>query len=114
MYCKNKENKPYFEPSKEIIERDGLVEVTKEEFDKIVYEINNPPITEEQRILSIKNKAQSFILEKYSLEKQLSAQLGIYGEAYLEKMKTFISNIIRISNEAEAKEIALEDIKWEN
>jgi hypothetical protein len=42
MYYKNKENQPYYEPSQEIILRDGLVEITKKEFDDIVYEINNP------------------------------------------------------------------------
>lgn len=43
MYYKNKENQPYFEPSKEVIKRDGLVKITKEEFEQIVYKINNPP-----------------------------------------------------------------------
>ena len=42
MYYKNKENKPYFEPSQEIILRDGLVEITEEEFNQIVVEINTP------------------------------------------------------------------------
>ena len=59
MYYKNKENQPYFKPSKEIIKRDGLVVITKEEFDQIVYEINNPPLTEEQeqaRLKAIKDE----------------------------------------------------------
>lgn len=67
---------------------------------------------EEYRVHSIKLTAQSLILSKYSLEKQSSANLGIYGEAYLQEMKDYISNIIRISNEAEANGTALEDIDW--
>lgn len=54
MYYKNKENQPYFEPSKEIVKRDGLVEISKEEFEQIVYEINNPPLTEEQKEAELK------------------------------------------------------------
>lgn len=42
MYYKNKENKPYYEPTKEVIERDGLVEITESEFNQIVVEINTP------------------------------------------------------------------------
>lgn len=68
---------------------------------------------EQNRINAINLKAKSIILEKYPLEKQSSAQLGIYGEVYLSEMKTFISNIIRISNEAEANGIKLEDILWQ-
>lgn len=68
---------------------------------------------EEQRVESIKLTAQSLILSKYSLEKQSSAQLGIYGEEYLQEMKDYISNIIRISNEAEINGTELEDIQWQ-
>ena len=67
---------------------------------------------EEYRVQSIKLTAQSLVLSKYSLEKQSSANLGIYGEEYLQEMKDYISNIIRISNEAEANGMALEDIDW--
>lgn len=42
MYYKNNKNQPYYEPSQEIILRDGLVEITKEEFNQIVVEINTP------------------------------------------------------------------------
>ena len=41
-YYKNKENQPYEDPSKDIIKRDGLLEITKAEFESIVYDINNP------------------------------------------------------------------------
>ena len=68
---------------------------------------------EAQRIQVIKSKAQSLIISKYSLEKQSSANLGIYGEEYLQEMKDYISNIIRVSNEAESNGTKLEDIKWQ-
>ena len=69
--------------------------------------------SKEQIIEQIKLTARQKILEKYSLEKQSSAQLGLYGEVYLQEMKEYISNIIRISNEAEINEIELEDIQWQ-
>ena len=47
------------------------------------------------------------------LEKQSSVQLGIYGEAYLQEMKDYIANIIRISNEAELNGTKVEDIQWQ-
>lgn len=68
---------------------------------------------EEYRIQSIKLTAQNLIIQKYPLEKQSSAQLGIYGEEYLQEMKDYISNIIRISNEAEINGTELEDIQWQ-
>ena len=110
MYYKNKENQPYYEPSKEIIKRDGLVKITKEEFEQIVYEINNPPLTEEQRIQKIKFKAEELILARYSIIWQLNhPRVDIqYKSDY-----DFIDNIRRISNEAEANNTALEDINWE-
>lgn len=70
-------------------------------------------VDEEQRVQSIKLTAQSLILSKYSLEKQSSANLGIYGEAYLQEMKDYISNIIRISNEAEMDGTKVEDVQWQ-
>lgn len=68
---------------------------------------------EEYRIQSIKLTAQNLIIQKYPLEKQSSAQLGTYGEEYLQEMKDYISNIIRISNEAEINGTELEDIQWQ-
>lgn len=67
---------------------------------------------EEYRVHSIKLTAQSLILSKYPLEKQSSAQLGLYGEVYLQEMKDYITNIIRISNEAELNGTKVEDILW--
>ena len=100
------------------------VEVTTELEDVLVEQVSKRHIPtekeiaeeltkqEEYRVQSIKLTAQSLILSKYSLEKQSSAQLGLYGEEYLQEMKDCISNIIRISNEAEANGTALEDIDW--
>ena len=68
---------------------------------------------EEARIQTIKLTAQSLILSKYPLEKQSSAQLGLYGEVYLQEMKDYIANIIRISNEAELNGTKVEDIQWQ-
>lgn len=68
---------------------------------------------EEYRIQNIKLTAQSLILSKYSLEKQSSAHLGLYGEEYLAEMKDYIANIIRISNEAELNGTQVEDILWQ-
>lgn len=48
MQYKNKENQPYFEPSQSIIERDELVEITEEEFNQLVIDINTP--TPEQEL----------------------------------------------------------------
>lgn len=70
-------------------------------------------VDEEQRIQSIKLTAQSLILQKYPLEKQSSANLGLYGEEYLAEMKAYISNIIRISNETELIGTKVEDIVWQ-
>lgn len=68
---------------------------------------------EEYRVESIKLTAQSLIISKYSLEKQSSANLGLYGEEYLTEMKAYITNIIRISNEAEVNGTKMEDIQWQ-
>ena len=68
---------------------------------------------EEYRIQNIKLTAQSLILQKYPLEKQCSANLGLYGKEYLAEMKGYISNIIRISNEAELSVTKVEDIQWQ-
>lgn len=68
---------------------------------------------EEQRIQSIKLTTKSLILQKYPLEKQSSANLGLYGEEYLAEMKAYISNIIMISTEAEISGTKVEDIQWQ-
>ena len=64
------------------------------------------------RVENINSYTQSFITKKYPLEKQSSANLGIYGDEYKNEMISFISNCITISNEAIANGTALEDINW--
>ena len=66
---------------------------------------------EEYRVQSIKLTAQSLILSKYPLEKQSSANLGIYGEEYKTEMISFISNCITLSNEAITNNTSFEDYK---
>lgn len=79
----------------------------------IVKDFRTDDEIEEARIQSIKLTAQSLILNNYSLEKQSSSQLGLYGDAYLQEMKDYIANIIRISNEAELNGTQVEDILWQ-
>lgn len=59
MYYKNKENQPYYEPSQEIIKRDGLEEITEEEFNQIIVDINTP--TEEQVLEQKIAEAQAYL-----------------------------------------------------
>lgn len=66
---------------------------------------------EEARVQNINSYTQSIITKKYPLEKQSSANLGIYGEEYKTEMISFISNVIEKSNEAIANGISLEDFK---
>lgn len=89
----------------------GYVEITKEEYDIAIYELNNPPITEEQRVQNINSYTKSFITTKYPLEKQSSANLGIYGEEYKNEMISFISNCINLSNESITNNTSFEDYK---
>lgn len=79
----------------------------------IVKDFRTEEEIEASRIQNIKLTAQSLILSKYPLEKQSSAQLGLYGEVYLQEMKDYIANIIRISNEAELNGTKVEDIQWQ-
>lgn len=87
----------------------GYVEITKEEYDIAIYELSNPPLTEEQRISQIKAKAGELILAKYSIIWQLNHPRTdlTYASDY-----AYIDNIRDISNEAEANGTALEDIDW--
>ena len=115
MYYKNKENKPYYEPSQSIIERDDLVEITEEEFYQIVHEINNPPITEEQRVTLINSKAGELIEAEYPFYKQLNITnlLTPYTELDREEMKAFIDAIRKIANDSIDNGTVLENIDWE-
>lgn len=66
---------------------------------------------EDLRVSSINAYTQTFITNKYPLEKQLSANLGIYGEEYKNEMISFISNCITLSNEAIENNTSFEDYK---
>ena len=66
---------------------------------------------EEQRVQNINSYTQSIITKKYPLEKQSSANLGIYGDEYKNEMISFISNCITLSNEAIENGTNFEDFK---
>lgn len=67
---------------------------------------------EQIRINAINQKANSIIYSKYSIEKQSSAQLGIYGDEYLATMKAFIKKVIDISNKAIDDVIPADEVDW--
>ena len=77
-----------------------IIERTKEEI-------------EIERIQAIKAKASALIKSMYPIEKQSSAQLGIYGDIFLAEMKEYIADIIRISNKAEQDGTKVEDVQWQ-
>lgn len=56
---------------------------------------------EAKRVLDIKKKAGEIIYSRYSIEKQSTAKLGIYGQEYLDTMVAFIKDIIEQSNKLE-------------
>lgn len=114
MNYKNKENKPYYEPSKEIIKRDGLIKITKEEFEQIVYEINNPPLTEEQRINQIESKCNQSIEAIYPIYKQINITnlLTPYTEEDKEDMRAFIDSKRAICHKAIADGTKVEDVDF--
>lgn len=87
--------------------KDGLTKITEQE----ALKITNPPMTEEQRVQNINSYTQSFITKKYPLEKQSSANLGIYGEEYKNEMISFISSCITLSNEAIENGTSFEEYK---
>ena len=68
---------------------------------------------EKVRVQNINYYTQSFITKKYPLEKQSSANLGIYGDEYKNEMIKFISNCIDLSNVAVEKNTSVEDYKTE-
>ena len=66
---------------------------------------------EKARVQNINSYTQSIITTKYPLEKQSSANLGIYGDEYKNEMINFISNCIALSNEAIENNTSFEDYK---
>ena len=77
----------------------------------IVKDFRTEEELEEARVQNINSYTQSFIIKKYPLEKQSSANLGIYGEEYKNEMISFISNCITLSNEAIENNTSFEDYK---
>ncbi len=69
---------------------------TKEEFEQIVYDINNPPLTEEQRIQQIESKCNQLIEAVYPIYKQINITnlLTPYTEEDRKTMKAFIDSSV--------------------
>ena len=95
--------------------KEDVTTLKPEHFDKWDYSTNkwicDEVEKEKSRVQNINSYTQSFITKKYPLEKQSSANLGIYGEEYKNEMILFISNVIEKSNLAIANGISLEDFK---
>lgn len=77
----------------------------------IVKDFRTAEEIEEQRVQNINSYTKSFITNKYPLEKQSSANLGIYGDEYKNEMISFISNCIALSNEAIVNNTSFDDYK---
>ena len=77
----------------------------------IVKDFRTDDEKEKNRVQNINSYTQSFITKKYPLEKQSSANLGIYGDEYKNEMISFISNCITLSNEAIENGTSFEDYK---
>ena len=78
MYYKNKENQPYFEPSQKVIEKDNLVEITEEEFNQIIIDINTPTpeqVLEQQKAEALKYLADTDWVEVYKIRHNLGLEL---------------------------------------
>lgn len=80
------------------------------DFDKNCW-IENAKLKEKNRTDTINAATREYITNRYPIEKQSSANLGIYGDEYKNEMILFISNIIEKSNLAIANGISLEDFK---
>ena len=58
MYYKNESGTPYYEPSQKIIARDSLVEITKEQFNVLVAQINYTPPETIEMLTEVVNKSR--------------------------------------------------------
>ena len=77
----------------------------------IVKDFRTDEEIEKTRVQNINSHTRSIITKKYPLEKQSSANLGIYGDEYKNEMISFISNCITLSNEAIDNGTSFEDYK---
>lgn len=95
--------------------KDDVTTSKPEQFDKWDYKTNSwvcdEVEKENDRVQNINSYTLSFITTKYPLEKQSSANLGIYGDEYKNEMISFISNCITLSNEAIEDGTSFEDYK---
>ena len=95
--------------------KEDVTTLKPEQFDKWDYKTNSwvcdEVEKEKARTQNINSYTQSFIIKKYPLERQSSANLGIYGEEYKNEMISFISNCITLSNEAINDGTSFEDYK---
>ena len=95
--------------------KEDVTTLKPEQFDKWDYKTNSWVCDvvekENNRVQNINSYTQSHITKKYPLEKQSSANLGIYGDEYKDEMISFISNCITISNEAIENDTSFEDYK---
>lgn len=95
--------------------KEDVTTLEPEQFDKWDYKINSwvcdKVEKENDRVENINSYTQSYITKKYPLEKQSSANLGIYSEEYKTEMISFISNCITLSNEAIENNTSFEDYK---
>lgn len=115
-------NIPDLKEAIEYAEKNGLIKLTDKQLQ--AYE-NKPEFgkwngnewiadnekLEKARAENINAYTQSIITKKYPLEKQSSANLGIYGDEYKNEMISFISNCITLSNEAIENNTSFEDYK---
>jgi hypothetical protein len=125
LYQNNKNNEIYY--FTELDEKNGFIpKELKKLTDKQLKAYENKPEfgvwngsewiadsekIEESRVQNINSYTQSFITKKYPLEKQSSANLGIYGDEYKTEMISFISNCITLSNDAIENNTSFEDYK---
>ena len=92
MYYKNKKNEPYFEPSQEVIKRDGLVEITKEEFEQVIVELNTP--TEKQVLEQKIEEAKSYLTETGWIWEKYNRNVLVLKDMTSEEFNLKYSDII--------------------
>lgn len=66
---------------------------------------------ENKRIYEINSYTKSYIFSKYPVEKQSSANLGVYDESYKNEMVAFIKRVIDLSNDAIENNTSFEDYR---
>ena len=93
MYFKDLQNKPFFEPSNEVIQKHSLMEISKEEFDAIVITINTPTpeqvldqqVAEARQYLSDTDYAVIKLNEALVLGEDITAMKAEYADVLNER-----------------------------